>query len=54
MADTYDQKCGIETSPNPIEQFFQEGGDENQTPPEIPCSRDNWKIKSARQSIFST
>ena len=26
MADTYGQKCGIETSSNPIDQFFQKGG----------------------------
>ena len=41
MADTYGQKCGIEINPNPLDQFLQEGGIKNQTPPEIPCSRYN-------------
>ena len=40
MAETYGQECGIEISPYPIDQFFQEGRDKNHTPPQIRCSRD--------------
>ena len=54
MTDTYSQECGIEMSPNPIDQFLQQKGMKTRPPLKFSVGAITKKTKCARQSIFST